>query len=100
MQEPIATLFFSQLTNHEKNITEHEVNEDDAMVSFAELQFNPDEEDILDNFIMSGKKFKILNSKMNSILQFLADTGRKNSVSGVEVEYLLKYQESRLKTFF
>lgn len=29
----------------------------------------------------------------------MADTGGKNSVSGVEVEYLLKSQESHMKTF-
>lgn len=36
---------------------------------------------------------------MNSILQILVDNESKNSVSGVKVEYLLKSQESRLKTF-
>lgn len=38
------------------------------MVSFAEIQFDPKEENIPDEMIMSGKKFKILNSKMNLIL--------------------------------
>ncbi|CAH1435811.1 unnamed protein product [Lactuca virosa] len=35
---------------------------------------------------------------MSWILQFLADTSSKHYVSGVEVEYLLKAQESRLRT--
>lgn len=34
------------------------------MVGFVELEFNPDEDDVHDNSIMSGKQFKILNSKM------------------------------------
>ncbi|CAI9275729.1 unnamed protein product [Lactuca saligna] len=94
MQEPIATLFSSQSTDHEKTITEAEAYEDDVLVSFFELQFNPDEEDIPDYLIMSGKQFKILNIKMKMILQFLVDTRTKNSVSGVEVEYIFKSQES------
>lgn len=48
---------------------------------------------------MSRKQFKILYGKMNSNLQFLVDTNGKNSVSGVEVGYILKYQEFRLRNF-
>ncbi|CAI9298061.1 unnamed protein product [Lactuca saligna] len=69
------------------------------MVLFAELQFNLEEENILDELLMSGKQLKILNSKMNYILQFLVDIGCMNSVSIVEVKYLLKSQESRPKIF-
>lgn len=36
---------------------------------------------------------------MNLMLQFLAGTDSKHLVSVVKVEYLLKAQESRLKTF-
>lgn len=51
---------------------EEEADDDDnVMVSFADLQFYQEEEEILDNLIMSGKQFKILNSKMNLILQLL-----------------------------
>lgn len=64
------------------------------MVSFLELQFNPKEEDIPNDIIMSSKQFKILNSKMNYLLQFMADTGGKNYVNRVEFDYLLKDQES------
>ncbi|CAH1413019.1 unnamed protein product [Lactuca virosa] len=92
MQEPSATLFSSQSTEAEKSLNEEEVDDDNFMVSLAELK-------IYDELIMSGKKLKILNSKMNSILQFLVDAGSKNSVSGVEVEYLLKDHESQLKSF-
>lgn len=46
---------------------------------------------------MSGKQFKILNSKINSLLQVVVDIGGKNYVSGVEMEYMMKAQESRLR---
>lgn len=46
---------------------------------------------------MLEKQFKISNSKMNSILQFLANTRHKNALISVDVNHLLKPQESRLK---
>ncbi|CAH1432086.1 unnamed protein product [Lactuca virosa] len=98
IQEPITTIFSSHSPKAEKTIQEDEADDDNVMVSFVELQFGHEEEDIPDDLFMSVKQFKILNCKMISILQFLADTGNKHSISGVEVEYLLKTQESRLKT--
>ncbi|CAI9269990.1 unnamed protein product [Lactuca saligna] len=98
MQEPIATLFSSESTEPEKTIIETNVDDDDVIVAFAKLQFNPKEKDIRNELIMLGKQFKILNSKMNSVLQLLANTGGKNYVSRVEFEYLLKAQESRLQS--
>ncbi|CAH1423667.1 unnamed protein product [Lactuca virosa] len=68
MQESIVALFSSQSIESEKTIPEDEVDVDYVMVSFADLQFNPKEYDILDELIMSSKKFKILNSKMIYIL--------------------------------
>lgn len=43
---------------------------------------------------MSGEKYKILNSELNSILQFLNASDGKYIVSGKEVEFLLKSQQS------
>ncbi|CAH1418284.1 unnamed protein product [Lactuca virosa] len=63
-----------------------------------QAEFNTEENDVLDNAIMSGKQFKILNSKMNSILQFLNDSVGKSFVSGFEVKYMLKSQESCIRT--
>lgn len=60
------------------------------MVSFADLQFDPDEDNIPDNMIMSGKQFKILNNKLNYLLQIQDDTGGRNFVSGVEMDFMLK----------
>ncbi|CAI9293078.1 unnamed protein product [Lactuca saligna] len=76
MQEPITTLFSSQST--ENSQPKNETNDEDIMVSFADLQFNPREENIPDELIMS-------------------DTRRKNYVTGVEMEYLIKSQESCLQ---
>lgn len=52
----------------------------------------------LDHMLMSGKQFKILNRKLNSLLQIQADTKSHNTVFGIEVDVLLKSQEHRLKT--
>ncbi|CAH1425495.1 unnamed protein product [Lactuca virosa] len=90
MQEPITILFSSQSTDAEKTIHEEEINDDDVMVSFVDLEFNPNEDDVPDEAIMSGKQFKIFNSKMNSIFQFLNDRTGKSSVSSSEVKFLLK----------
>ena len=60
------------------------------MVAFADLEFNMKEDDVLDNAIISGNQFKLLNSKSNMILQFLNDSAGKSFVSSVEVEYLSK----------
>ena len=46
---------------------------------------------------MLGKQFKILNNKLNSLLQIQEDIGGWNSVSGIEVDAMLKSYENRLK---
>ena len=46
---------------------------------------------------MSGKQFKVLNRKLNSILQYQADSGSKHSVSRIEVDVMLKAVEHRLQ---
>ncbi|CAI9299835.1 unnamed protein product [Lactuca saligna] len=97
MQEAITTLFSSQSTDVDQGVHEEE-NDDDLMVAFANMHFNLQEDDMHDIAIMSGKQFKMLNSKLNSILEFLNDSVGKTYVSGVEVEYLLKSQESSMYT--
>ena len=70
--------FNPSINEAEKIVNEEEADDDDMMVSFADMQFNPEEDDVPDDAINSGKQFKILNSKlnskMNSILHFLNDT--------------------------
>lgn len=68
------------------------------MVAFGDLQFVLGEENIPDHMSMSGKQFKIMNRKLNSLLQIQADKGSRNSFSVIEVDLMLKSQEHRLKT--
>ncbi|KAL7601611.1 hypothetical protein Lser_V15G20875 [Lactuca serriola] len=90
MQQPITSLFASQSTK--EPITVHDDETDDAgfVGSFADIEFDPEEENIPNNMLMSGKHFKILNRKLNSLLQLQADAGGKHSVSGIEVDVMLK----------
>ena len=43
--------------------------------TFEELEFGDVEEDFPDQMLMTMKQFKILNTKLNSILQSQADLG-------------------------
>lgn len=54
MHEPIATVFSSQSTKPEM-IHNDELGDDEIMVTFSDIQFDPEEENILDDLIMSGK---------------------------------------------
>lgn len=49
-------------------IVNEQDDEDDITARYVESKFNIEEDDVPDNAIMSGKQFKILNSKLNSIL--------------------------------
>ncbi|CAI9300406.1 unnamed protein product [Lactuca saligna] len=66
-------------------------------VSFADLQFDPEEEDIPNHMLISGKQFKIHNYRLNLLLRLQADVGNRNSVSGIEVDVMIKAQELCLK---
>lgn len=92
INEYLTSLFSSQSTNQELK-----TNDEDEMVEFSMLGCNPEEEDVNDNVIMSGKQYKILNSKLNTILYFLNENVVKCFVSGDEVEFLLKNQESGMR---
>ncbi|CAH1412920.1 unnamed protein product [Lactuca virosa] len=98
MHEPITTLFYSQSIEVERIVQDDEPNDDDIMISFADLQFDLEEYNIPDNMIMLGKQFKILNNKLNSLLLIQAHTGGRNVIFGVEIEYMLKSQENRLRS--
>lgn len=66
MNEPIISLFSSQ-SIEPWVILNKEEDKDDVTVGFVELEFNPEEGSTKDHAIMSGKQFKILNSKINSM---------------------------------
>lgn len=91
---PITTLFSSQSTNHDMSNSE-----EDEHVEFDELEFYPEEEDMEDHAIISGKQYKILNSKLNTILQLLNDLSAitPSSVTTDDVEFLFKGEESKMK---
>ncbi|CAI9294638.1 unnamed protein product [Lactuca saligna] len=55
MHEPNTTLFSSQSTEAERIVQEDEPNDDDIMVFFFDdLQFDPEEDNVPDNMIMSS----------------------------------------------
>ena len=54
--------------------------------TFENLEFDEEETDFPDHMLMTMKLFKILNTKLNSILQSQADLGGGNSVSSLEVD--------------
>lgn len=77
---------------------EHPNNEEDELVEIVELEFDLEEVNVGDNAIMLGKQYIIMNSKLNTILQFLNDNVGKSYMSGEEVDFSLKSQESSTKT--
>lgn len=47
-------------------IHDEEPNDDEIMVSFTDLQFDPKEENVPVSLIMSSKQFKVLKKKFSS----------------------------------
>ncbi|CAI9284237.1 unnamed protein product [Lactuca saligna] len=100
LNQPINSLFSSQSTDplvtnkQDKTPTDDEENVFNG--TFADIQFDLEEEEVPDNMLLTGKQFKILNRKLNSLLQIQADGGGKNSASSLEVDKLLKRQENCL----
>ncbi|CAI9280965.1 unnamed protein product [Lactuca saligna] len=97
MVQPITSLFSSQSTDGPKSTSDVGQDDDDYMVSFLDIQFDHEEENIPDHKLMFGKVFKILNQNLNSLLQLQDDVGNRNSVYGIEVDFMLKAQEIHLK---
>lgn len=89
---------YSQSHDQDQPINEHD--EHDEMVRFVALEFDLEEVNMDDNAIMYVKQYKMLNVKFNFIHQFLNDSAGKTTVSGEEVEFLLKSQDSRTRTLF
>ncbi|CAI9263591.1 unnamed protein product [Lactuca saligna] len=63
--------------------------------TFENLVFDEDEDDFPDHMLMTMKQFKILNTKLKSIIQSQADLGGGNYVSSLKVDGLLKLIEGR-----
>ncbi|CAI9276829.1 unnamed protein product [Lactuca saligna] len=68
LNQPIISLFSSQSTDPPKSIDDTETDDGGFGSTFDDLEFDQEEEDILDHILMSGRQFKILNKKPNSIL--------------------------------
>ncbi|CAI9277813.1 unnamed protein product [Lactuca saligna] len=58
--------------------------------TFEDMTFDEEEEDFPDDMLMFMKQFKILNKKLNSIIQSQADMGGGSSVSSFEIDGLIK----------
>ncbi|CAI9265705.1 unnamed protein product [Lactuca saligna] len=70
-------------------------DDDEFDGTFVDIEFNTEEENIQNNMFLTGKEFKILKIKLNSLLPPQVDTWRKHYVSSIEVDMLLKRQEHR-----
>ncbi|CAI9286329.1 unnamed protein product [Lactuca saligna] len=64
--------------------------------TFKDLEFDEEEENFLDYMLISMKQFKILNKRLNSIIQSQADMGGSSFVSSLEIDGLLKAFEARM----
>ncbi|CAI9261882.1 unnamed protein product [Lactuca saligna] len=68
INQPITSLFSSQSTDPLRSIGDTETVDGGFGGTFVDLEFDPEEKDIKDHMLMLGKKFMILNKKLNSIL--------------------------------
>lgn len=66
--------------------------------TFENLVFDEDEADFPDHTLMTMKQSKILNTKLNSIIQSQEDLGEGHSISSLEVDGLLKLVEGRISS--
>lgn len=100
IQHPFTTLLSSQSTDPPKTIDKPETDTDKGGFgeTFDDLEFDDEEENFLDHMLMSMKQFKIINKKLNSIIQSQADMGGSKSVSSMEIDGMLKAIEARLIT--
>ncbi|CAI9272207.1 unnamed protein product [Lactuca saligna] len=77
LKQPITSLFSSQSTDplvtHEEEQTPYDDEENEFDGTFADIQFDMEEENIPDNMILTRKQFKIVNRKLKSLLQIQAD---------------------------
>ncbi|XP_052619606.1 uncharacterized protein LOC128125976 [Lactuca sativa] len=99
LQHPFTTLFPSQSpeTPQPSQPMSDDENEGGGFGgTFEALHFDSEEEEIPDHMLMSGKQFKILNRKLNAIIQSQVDSGSKSTMTGLEVEYLLKEVKKRI----
>ncbi|CAI9261626.1 unnamed protein product [Lactuca saligna] len=103
MDQPFTTIFSTQSTDpphpsspiDETVAADVETDNEGFGGTFEALHFDQAEEDFPDHMLMTMKQFKILNSKLNSILQSQADVG-SGGVTSMEVDSLMKVMEGRV----
>lgn len=78
LNQPFITLFSSQSTDPPKSTEDTDNKEGGFGGTFEELEFDEEEETFPDHMLMTIKQLKILNKKMNSIIQSKADMGKVN----------------------
>ncbi|CAI9302352.1 unnamed protein product [Lactuca saligna] len=98
LNHTITSMFSSQSTDTPKPTSPTETDHEGFGGTFEDLEFQDDKEDFPDHMIMTIKQYKILNQKLNSIIQSQADLGGGSSISSLEVDSMLKVCESRIIT--
>ncbi|CAI9269747.1 unnamed protein product [Lactuca saligna] len=97
MDQPFTTIFSTQSTDPpnpsspvaETMAIDEETDNEGFGGTFEALSFDEAEEDFPDHMLMTMKQFKILNSKLNSILQSQANVG-STGINILEVDSLMK----------
>ncbi|CAI9269696.1 unnamed protein product [Lactuca saligna] len=105
MDQPFTTTFSTQSTDPpnpsspvaETMAIDEETDNEGFAGTFEALSFDKVEEDFPDHMLMTMKQFKILNSKLNSILQSQADAG-SDGINIIEVDSIMKEMESRVSS--
>ena len=69
INQPITSPFSSQSTDYKTVHEDDQTKDNEFEGTFVEIEFDLEEENIPDNMLMSWKQFKILNRKLNSLLQ-------------------------------
>ncbi|CAI9275627.1 unnamed protein product [Lactuca saligna] len=106
VQQPFTSFFSSQSTDSptttspikDSSFMETEHRSEGFGRTFENLEFDEEETDFPDHMLITMKQFKILNTKLNSILQSQADLGGGNFVTSLEVDGMLKMIEGRLSS--
>ncbi|KAL7609165.1 hypothetical protein Lser_V15G10960 [Lactuca serriola] len=99
LQNPFTTLFPSQSPENpqpSQQLSDTEVEGGAFGGVLDDIPFDSDEEDIPDHMLMTGKQFKILNQKLETIIQTQADSGKMSSISAMEVDIMIKGAEKRI----
>ncbi|CAI9303286.1 unnamed protein product [Lactuca saligna] len=96
LNQPITSMFSSQSTDTPKPTSPTETDHEGFGGTFDDLEFHDEEEDFPYHMLMTMKQYKILNQKLNSIIQSQADLGGGSSISSLEVDSMLKLCESKI----